>query len=228
MIWSQDTKRVPRGNLPAPGPFSPQVQGRGGQGQGEPRPLWTARAPLPSRWAWAPALCPLPRANGERGPPPGGPAPLQAHSLCLYRTWLGLGFPHAKLGSPPFLTSGCGPQSEATTKPPPALLAGKSRKGRGRGSGQVRGLRPRWERACGKQAGLPASLLSLDPTRSAAGGRPAAPRRGRGQAPRASCPPGRRSSLQRPRVCSRRLRGAERVKLPGAPPLFADLHLHSN
>lgn len=175
--------------------------------------------PLPSGWARAPPRPSRPRAWGKRPrpeAPPGGPA----QRLCLLRTWRGLGFPSAKLGSPPTLTIQRGPQSEATAKPRRARLVSCKTKG-GAGPGPRTGARapgPRCERAWKRRAGggglgpLPVPT----PPSQRAGVRPAGPTEAR-----LAQRPGQIDRLAWAPAAPRGLRG-------WAPPLFAHLHLHSN
>lgn len=156
----------------APGPFSPRWE----EGAGKDwRNLGHCGWPLPS------ALCPLPPPTHERGggggdpPRPEAPPHRGAHSLCLLRTWPGLGFPHAKLGSPPFLTSGWGAVLRVRPPQSPRPHCELEIQGRGGAGAADRCAAPgRWERA-GEAAGLPAPL----PGRGVC---PAAPRRARGAA----------------------------------------------
>lgn len=203
-----------------------EVCGEGG-GQEAPWPSMPAHLLCPRA---GPARLPssrLPRAWGKRPrpeAPPGGPA----QRLCLLRTWRGLGFPSAKLGSPPTLTTERGPQSEATAKPgPPALLPGEPRAG---GAGVV-------DRCAGSRAQVRARVQAAGggclgplpvptPPSRRAGVRSAIPTRARP----AECP-GQIDRLARAPASGLLSPGAPAAPkgLRGwAPPLFAALHLHSN
>lgn len=192
--------------------------GGGGGGQEEPWPSTRAHLLCPRAGPARLPCRPLPRACGKRPrpeAPPGGPA----LRLCLLRTWRGLGFPSAKLGSPPTLTTerARSPERGRRKAPAAALLTGKPGKGRGWGRGQVRGL-PAQVRARADEAGggCLGPFPAPTPPSQRAGVRSAIPTKAR----LARCPGHIDRLAWVPASCllSPGSRGAERVK--GLGPTF--------